>query len=328
VTVVVLGKCFSLQGEITGALAGALIGGAGVILGGSLEAAERRRAAARDEEILRSKLKTLIAAELVSVALGYVTAHRFISGSLDALQHGAPAEPTTDLSEYGPTPLSWATALLSESLVLSERQLDILVTLGTNMAMTRLALREVGTGARPFNMLSAQRLKDGITHDMDILAQASKNLRLLGGLSSKVSSRNWLPLCCGGSSKRSLRPKLVSAATLCVDPRGSRPNLSNLQNSGEPTVAEPTLRQVHNAEPKPRTSGVAAPLLSRSNDARLHGGGGQQSRQGFQGQDGARSGRRGVRRQNQSSADDAQRQSPQAHRGQVTRIPCRDARRP
>jgi len=33
IAVVVLGKCFSLQGEITGALAGALIGGAGVILG-------------------------------------------------------------------------------------------------------------------------------------------------------------------------------------------------------------------------------------------------------------------------------------------------------
>jgi hypothetical protein len=100
IAVVVLGKCFSLQGEITGALAGALIGGAGVILGGALEGAERRRAAAHDQEVLRSKLKTLITAELVSVALAYVTAHKFISGPLDAIQHGAQAPATTDLAGF------------------------------------------------------------------------------------------------------------------------------------------------------------------------------------------------------------------------------------
>jgi hypothetical protein len=55
-------------------------------------------------------------------------------------------------------PLSWATSLLSESLALSERQLDILVTLGTNMSMTRLALRDdMGILAQAFEEFAPTR---------------------------------------------------------------------------------------------------------------------------------------------------------------------------
>lgn len=109
------------------------------------------------------------------------------------MQNGAPSPPTIDLSEYAPSPLSWTTALLSESLVLTERQLDTLVTLGVNMSMTRVALSEVGTPARPLNMLSAHRLKDSLAHDMGVLAEAfdefapSRQLQFPGQSPEKAS---------------------------------------------------------------------------------------------------------------------------------------------
>ncbi len=171
-TVIYFGDWLSLKGEITGALAGALIGGAGVVLGGTLERTDARKGGELEREALRGKLKTLIAAELVGVALGYVTAFEFMSGSLDALQNGAPSQSEIDLSRYTPAPLSWATDFRSESLVLTERQLDILVTLGINMAVTRKSLGELGTSGRSLNLLNAPALKNGIAHDIGVLAEA------------------------------------------------------------------------------------------------------------------------------------------------------------
>jgi len=166
------GARFSLQGDVTGALAGALIGGAGVVLGGTLERSDARRGGELEREALRGKLKTLIAAELVGVALGYVTAYEFMSRSLDALQNGAPSQSEIDLSRYTPGPLSWATDFRSESLVLTERQLDVLLTLGINMVVTRKSLGELGSNGRSLNLLSASALKNGIEHDIGLLAEA------------------------------------------------------------------------------------------------------------------------------------------------------------
>jgi hypothetical protein len=72
------------------ALAGALFGGAALLLGNWINRYNDRVRAINDLKDLRSKLNTLIAAELVNVAAGLIDAKKFVDAAVAQLQTGTP----------------------------------------------------------------------------------------------------------------------------------------------------------------------------------------------------------------------------------------------
>ena len=92
------GSPLGLKGDVTGALAGALLSGAGVVLGSTLERAEARKAADAGRASLRANLETLITAELVGVATSYLSTYRFVATSQHVMENGGAALAIIDLT--------------------------------------------------------------------------------------------------------------------------------------------------------------------------------------------------------------------------------------
>ena len=65
-----------------------------------------------------------------------------------------------------------ATNLSGELLLLEGRDIDVLATLESNMAITRRNIDEITRGQRSFSLLSAQQLLGMVRNDMALLAQA------------------------------------------------------------------------------------------------------------------------------------------------------------
>jgi hypothetical protein len=169
--VVGIGSAIRLGGDVIGAFAGALISGAGVLLGVTLDRAARR---ADEQAAIASRIKNvkaLITAELVNVTAGLIGAHRFMAGSIRSIEHGASAA-VVDLSFYAPRGMPVTATLGSDLLVLSEREIDVLTTLSSSLQLTRDAIAQTGTLACPFGLIQATSLKDGMAHDIGLLAQA------------------------------------------------------------------------------------------------------------------------------------------------------------
>jgi hypothetical protein len=169
VIVIWAGPCIGLEAEATGALAGALMGGAGVLLAGMLDRAARRTDDHAAEQSKIAKLKALVAAELVNVASGALEAHRSVAGMVRGLAAGA-SPGGVDLSLYAPRMMPVSAALGSELLMLGEREIDVLTTLWGNLQLTRDDIRQLS--ARPLSQMDATTLSNQIAHDMGILAQA------------------------------------------------------------------------------------------------------------------------------------------------------------
>jgi hypothetical protein len=166
-----LSPYLGLREETGGALAGALLGAATVLLGGTLERYGRRADERNEAEAKREKLRTLIAAELVNVAAGVVAAHEFMATSVEVIPQGA-APGIIDLGRYRPREMPIASVLRAELLVLSPREIDVLGTLRANLEITSANMAERGIHEHPFGLMEAIFLRDGLAFDLELLAQA------------------------------------------------------------------------------------------------------------------------------------------------------------
>ena len=171
-----IGPAAGLNSEITGTFAGALVGAAAAIFGTRLERFQAK-SDERSAATLRSgKVKTLVTAELVNVAAGLIGAKRMMQAAVNAVSAGGQLPQRIELSNDLPRSMPFTAALGTELLILSERQIDILSTLESNLAVTRQQMQDVSTGQRSFGLLAATALNEGIAHDMRILADAFESL--------------------------------------------------------------------------------------------------------------------------------------------------------
>lgn len=156
-----------MPGEGWARLGGSFIG-AGVVLLGSWFARLYERRKLKDRI---AKTKTLIAAELINVATGLVAAEEFLASGVRAFEAGSTGGPF-NLSHISPRPMPRAASLSGELLHLEEREVDVLTTLETNLAITRQSMDEVTKGQSSFSLLTASHLLDSVRFGMHILAQA------------------------------------------------------------------------------------------------------------------------------------------------------------
>ncbi|MFI4940329.1 MAG: hypothetical protein ACHP7O_08335 [Burkholderiales bacterium] len=99
-------------------LVGALFGGAALLLGNWINRRSERRRAAEDLRVRRIQIKTLIAAELVNVAAGLISAKSFVDAAFTTLNSGGYVYDQTNLNSYLPRPMPFSDSLGTELLTL------------------------------------------------------------------------------------------------------------------------------------------------------------------------------------------------------------------
>lgn len=151
-------------------LTGALFGGAALLLGNWVNRYNDRVKAEQDQASQVEKLKAMIAAELVDVALGLMRAKQLVDAAIIILRAGGPVSATLDMSPYRPRQMPFTDSLGTKLLALGNGAIDAIATLRSNLAVTRLSMDEVTAGAH-FGLLKATSLSDGLGHDMTILAE-------------------------------------------------------------------------------------------------------------------------------------------------------------
>lgn len=162
------GAIAGLTDNTIGSLAGSLVGAAGIFLGSSLEKLSTWWDKRSDISERSQKVCELVAAELVNVAAGLMGTHRYFQ----AFVSSGNSAPTVDLLALQPRELSLTNALVTELLVLNERQIDVLSTLLGNLAITRRNFRELMDQGASFSPSDALKLKRMVAADMQILAKA------------------------------------------------------------------------------------------------------------------------------------------------------------
>ena len=164
----VLAVCrpWGLDQAAAATLAGALFGGAAVMLGNGLN---RWRYWRERKGRVRS-LKTLIAAELVDVACGLLQAKEVMDAAITSAQAGGniTTPPIWSLCWPRPMPFTWGLGM--ELLALDQPAIDALTTLRSNLATTR-SLMDQCAGA-PFGLLKARSLSASLGQSMKVLSEA------------------------------------------------------------------------------------------------------------------------------------------------------------
>ena len=151
-------------------LAGALFGGAAVLLGNGINRLNERRKALHDLSERRAKLKTIIAAELVNVAAGLFDAKKILDAHLTSAKAGKTAD-RIDMRLYLPREMSFTEGLGVELLLLEVPAVDVLSTLRSNLEHTRRAMN-----VDELSINTAMRLSYAIAHNMTVLAEAFKHI--------------------------------------------------------------------------------------------------------------------------------------------------------
>ena len=147
-------------------LAGALFGGAAVLLGNGLNRWEDWR---KRKDRVKS-LKTLIAAELVNVACGLLTAQKIMDTAITSGREGGDIETPPHWSLYWPRPMPFTRGLGVELLALDQPAIDALTTLRSNLATTRSLMDQYADA--PFGFLKAASLSTSLGQSMKVLSHA------------------------------------------------------------------------------------------------------------------------------------------------------------
>ena len=167
---VVAGQPWGFDLAAAAALAGALFGGAALLLGNWINRFNERYQA--DNELVQrvEKIKALIAAELVDVAIGLMDAKKLMDAAIISLKAGGPVSQRLDMSRYRPRSMSLTESLGTELLAVEKAAIDALATLRTNLTITRQTMDDITHGAN-FGLLRATELSNGLGHDMTVLSQ-------------------------------------------------------------------------------------------------------------------------------------------------------------
>jgi hypothetical protein len=158
--------------EAIATLVGALFGGAALLLGNWIHRWNERRKACKDLEERVSKLKAMIAAELVNVACGLIDAKESMDAAVRTAKADSNFRDNADLTRHAPRLMPFTDNIGSDLLILEQRGIDVLATLRSNLATTRMIMDEVSSGRRSFGLLTATQLAGSIRHDMKILSEA------------------------------------------------------------------------------------------------------------------------------------------------------------
>jgi hypothetical protein len=158
--------------EAIATLVGAFFGGAALLLGNWINRWNERRKACEDLEERLSKLKAMIAAELVNVACGLIDAKEMMDAAIRTVRAGGNLPDNENLTLYMPRLMPFTDNLGSELLILEQRGIDVLATLRSNLSTTRMIMDEVSLGKRPFGYLTAMQIEGSIRHDLKILSEA------------------------------------------------------------------------------------------------------------------------------------------------------------
>jgi hypothetical protein len=157
------------------ALAGALFGGAALLLGNWINRYNESDAAETELEQRRTKLQTLLAAELVNVAASLIDAKRFVDAALATLSAGGSVDQHEDMTWVMP-PRPWSDHLDLELLILQRPAIDALVTLRSNLSKTSRAMEAITEGRDSFGWLRAAALSAGLAHDMTVLRKTFEHI--------------------------------------------------------------------------------------------------------------------------------------------------------
>lgn len=158
------------DGGATATLVGALFGAAAVLAGNWINRLRMQRQVVDDLKDRRKKLNTLIAAELVNVAIGLINAKELVDAAVVSAQAGGPVGNAIDLTVYLPRPMPFTDGLGVDLLVLDHEAVDALTTLRSNLALTRAAMDDVTKEGR-LGMLRAGTLANSLANDMAVLVE-------------------------------------------------------------------------------------------------------------------------------------------------------------
>jgi hypothetical protein len=158
--------------EAIATLVGALFGGAALLFGNWINRWNERGKGCKELEERASKLKAMIAAELVNVACGLIDAKESMDAAVRTAKAGGNLPDSKDLTRHAPRLMPFTDNIGSDLLILKQRGIDVLATLRSNLATTRMIMDEVSSGRRSFGLLTARQLDGSIRHDMKILSEA------------------------------------------------------------------------------------------------------------------------------------------------------------
>ncbi len=151
-------------------LSGALFGGAALLLGNWINRINDRYKAEQEQAGQIENLKTLIAGEMINVAVGLIAAKQLVDSAIISLSSGGSVSDKLDMNRYRPRLMPMTESLGPKLLTLERSAIDAITTLRSNLALTRDDMDEVTAGQR-FGMLVAQKLSEGLGHDMKILSE-------------------------------------------------------------------------------------------------------------------------------------------------------------
>lgn len=162
----------AIPNELVGTLVGALWGAA-AIFGGLLAVRYQARADQEQAERERAgKISSLVAAELVNIAAGMIDADHLLKAAVAARESVAGLPSSIDMASVMPRPMTLFDSLGADVLALTEKEIDVLATLRSNVALTGRQMLEITSGKRSFGYLEAKSLISVLHHDMNILAEA------------------------------------------------------------------------------------------------------------------------------------------------------------
>ena len=174
-----------------GALLGALIGAAAILGGVLIDRGQGRAEAARAAAERREKLKSLITAELVSVAGGLFEAADFVGTVVRSPRTNVSSG---DLADYVNRPMPFTTDLGAELLALSPREIDLISMLRSGLSETETLMLKEKNPTAPVSLAALQAILSGIRRDMRLLADAfeafapERTLMLDGGTPERAGA--------------------------------------------------------------------------------------------------------------------------------------------
>lgn len=162
---------FGMDSTAAASLAGAVFGGAALLLGNWINRFNEQRNANEKLDQRIKNLKALIAAELVNVTCGLMEAKELMTAAIDSIKARG-STPLTDMHRYKPRAMPITNNLGAELLILEEKVIDALMTLRSDLAITQQAMDEftAGTNTR-LGLITAANLSSILAHNMTVLSE-------------------------------------------------------------------------------------------------------------------------------------------------------------
>jgi len=92
--------------------------------------------------------------------------------AVETAQAGGGLPKNEDLTLYAPRLMPFTDNLGAELLILEQREIDVLTTLRSNLATTRMIMDGVSSGRRSFGLLTATQIAGSIRHALQVLSEA------------------------------------------------------------------------------------------------------------------------------------------------------------